>query len=693
MPCIQIGLQWPEKLVGSHDFQLHHRFQQDDSRFGQQLVHRVGDRRMQCHLGRLTFPRFHLKQDNSHIHQRIPQRSAAGQFIVQRLHQCLVESRSQSRLFESDFQLRRTLIVGPFDRQSHPSKLSHSGRGPLKLAGHLGTLPNRLAVADSRLVHPHHQAEIPLHPVANHLQVQLAHPADDRLPRVFGYSCGESGILSSQPLERLGQLLSLGTRVWLDRHRYHRLGKLDRLEQHRFAGVAECIAGDGHLGPNHSNNVPGNRPIGLDPLTVVRLHSPDLVDQFLVAGTSVNHATATHERTRVDSHKAEVTVSISLDLEHQSTKGCIGVTNPLDPHYLVGNVSLERRLASLPASLFSRQPDRFGRDPDHGRTLQRAGQVGRDRVQQWLHTNAIQGRSTDGRLESSSQCPLTQQPVDLGLRHVIRLDVRLEHVVIKQDESFEQPPTPRFDLLGHLRWHRLDGDLGTVLLRIESQHPTLDQVDHRPKTVARLAQRSLAEWNLHGQRLPPQPIRDLVETPLETSTDTVELVDEADPGDVVTIRLSPNRLALCLNALDGTEDHHRPIQNSQTAFHLGREIDVAGRVDDVDRRLLPTAGDGSRIDCDSATGLVGIEIRDRRAVVDTAQPVRMPAVEQDPLRRRRLARIDVGHDTNVADAANRPHRRRIAARIRLTRQNGQRPCSRRPSGARCHGSSSPYPPC
>ncbi len=83
-----------------------------------------------------------------------------------------------------------------------------------------------------------------------------------------------------------------------------------------------------------------------------------------------------------------------------------------------------------------------------------------------------------------------------------------------------------------------------------------------------------------------------VEGAVELRADAVHLVDEADAGDVVLVGLPPDGLALGLDAFDGREDDDRAVEHAQAAFDLGREVDVAGRVDDVDPAVLPLAGDG-----------------------------------------------------------------------------------------------------
>ena len=87
---------------------------------------------------------------------------------------------------------------------------------------------------------------------------------------------------------------------------------------------------------------------------------------------------------------------------------------------------------------------------------------------------------------------------------------------------------------------------------------------------------------LTGTGLQLEPIADLVERAEEIGPLAVHLVDERDPRHVVLVGLPPDGFALGLDAFPGAEHHHAAVEHAQAPFDLGREIDVAGRVDQVD---------------------------------------------------------------------------------------------------------------
>ena len=69
---------------------------------------------------------------------------------------------------------------------------------------------------------------------------------------------------------------------------------------------------------------------------------------------------------------------------------------------------------------------------------------------------------------------------------------------------------------------------------------------------------------------------------VEVGAGAVHLVDEADARHVVLVGLAPHRLGLRLDAGDAVEHGDGAVEHAQRALDLDGEVDVAGRVDDVD---------------------------------------------------------------------------------------------------------------
>ena len=99
-------------------------------------------------------------------------------------------------------------------------------------------------------------------------------------------------------------------------------------------------------------------------------------------------------------------------------------------------------------------------------------------------------------------------------------------------------------------------------------------------TPRNLSSAPIGNWSTHGVAL--QAGADLIDRAVEVRADAVHLVDEADARHAVLVGLAPHRLGLRLDAGDRVEHRHRTVEHAQRALDFDREVDVAGRVDDVD---------------------------------------------------------------------------------------------------------------
>ena len=86
-----------------------------------------------------------------------------------------------------------------------------------------------------------------------------------------------------------------------------------------------------------------------------------------------------------------------------------------------------------------------------------------------------------------------------------------------------------------------------------------------------------------------EPVLDRVDGLVEVGAHAVELVDEAHAGDAVLVGLAPHGLGLGLDAGDAVEHGDGAVEDAQRPLDLDREVDVAGRVDDVDPVVAPEA--------------------------------------------------------------------------------------------------------
>ena len=168
------------------------------------------------------------------------------------------------------------------------------------------------------------------------------------------------------------------------------------------------------------------------------------------------------------------------------------------------------------------------------------------------------------------------------------------------------------------------------------------QVDQALEVVLR------SDRKLDRHRPRAKPLNDVVETLEEVGADLVHLVGEHDPRHAVLVALAPDRLGLRLDALVGIEHAHRAVEHPQRALDLDGEIHMAGSVDDVEALFAPIGGGRGGRDRDATLLLLLHPVHGGGALMDLAHLVAAAGIEEDPLGRRRLAGIDVGHDAEVA---------------------------------------------
>ena len=111
-------------------------------------------------------------------------------------------------------------------------------------------------------------------------------------------------------------------------------------------------------------------------------------------------------------------------------------------------------------------------------------------------------------------------------------------------------------------------------------------------------------------------------------------------------RLGDHELGLRQRPFGGVDQHDGAVDHVEDALHLAAEIGVAGRVDDVDARVLPEDGGALGEDGDAALALQVVAVHGLRLhllVLAEGAGLLEQRVDQ-----RGLAVIDVGDDRDVA---------------------------------------------
>src|SRR4051794_26130591 len=485
----------------------------------------------------------------------------------------------------------------------------------------VGDLPaDGLAVGDLRLADGGLDAELALHPVDQDLQVQLAHAGDDRLAGLHVALHREGGVLVGEPLDGDTQLLLVALGLRLDRDLDDRGRERHRLQDHRVLRVAQGVAGLGVLQTHDRDDLAGAD--GGDLLTLVRVHLVDLADPLLAAVDRVQHGRAGHELPGVDAHVdqlAEVRVGGDLVGEAGERLVVTRLTDDLDV-LVVGGVALDAV------------------------DVERRRQVLHDRVEQGLDALVLERGAAEHRVDLVGQRGATDRRLELLGRDVLALEVLLHDLVVGLGQRLEE-------LLAVLRG--LLGELGRDLLDVVVlAHPGLaapgerahaDQVDDSEEVGLG------ADRQLQHQRGGVQPLDHHVDAAEEVGAGAVELVHEAHPGDGVLVRLAPHGHRLRLDARDTVEHRHGAVEDPERTLHLGSEVHMSRRVDDVDLVVLPPAGRRGGRDRDAALLLLLHPVHDGGALVDLTDLVGDARVEEDALGRGGLTGVDVSHDADVAD--------------------------------------------
>ena len=128
----------------------------------------------------------------------------------------------------------------------------------------------------------------------------------------------------------------------------------------------------------------------------------------------------------------------------------------------------------------------------------------------------------------------------------------------------------------------------------------------------------------------------------------VDLVHDRDDLEVVLDRQVGVGDGLRLDPLRRVDDEQGALAGLQRARDLVGEVDVAGRVDQVQLVALPGDAHGLGLDRDPALALELHRVEHLRAHVAAGDRV---GQLEDAVGQRRLAVVDVGDDREVADAA------------------------------------------
>ena len=268
-----------------------------------------------------------------------------------------------------------------------------------------------------------------------------------------------------------------------------------------------------------------------------------------------------------------------------------------------------------------------------------------DGVEHGLHALVLERGAAQHGHELERERSGADGGLDLVDRELLALEVLLHEVVVDVRDRLEQLVARGLGAASAYSAGMSTTSNFAPSVSSSSGHTTAF-IATRSMTPRKSLSAPIGSWIDRGHGV--EAVADHLDAALEVGADAVHLVDEAEARHVVLVGLAPDGLGLRLDAGDRVEHRDRAVEDAQRPLDLDGEVDVAGRVEDVDLAVVPLRGRGGRGDRDAALLLLDHVVHDRGAFVHLADLVGTTRVVEDPLGRRGLARVDVSHDPDVA---------------------------------------------
>jgi hypothetical protein len=132
----------------------------------------------------------------------------------------------------------------------------------------------------------------------------------------------------------------------------------------------------------------------------------------------------------------------------------------------------------------------------------------------------------------------------------------------------------------------------------------------------------------------------------------VDLVHEQYGRDAQPLQRPHQDAGLRLDPFHGRDHQHRPVEDAQRAVHLGDEVRVARRVDEVDGDVADRERDDGGFDRDAALPFQRQRVGLGGAVIDAADLVDDPGRVEQPFGQGDLTGVYMRHDPQVQRSAS-----------------------------------------
>src|SRR5262249_27648907 len=169
------------------------------------------------------------------------------------------------------------------------------------------------------------------------------------------------------------------------------------------------------------------------------------------------------------------------------------------------------------------------------------------------------------------------------------------------------------------------------------------QIDHASDLVLR-ADRDLGRHDVVAEGALQRPDR-----AEEVRALAVEHVDEDESSQTLPVAALPEPLRVHLDPQRGVPDDHRRVDDAQRSDRIRDEARLPGRVEQVDLAVEVLEGGHGGADRHLSRLLVGLEVRNGGTILDAAEAVGHPGLEQHRLVERGLTRAPMAYEGDVPD--------------------------------------------
>src|SRR5919197_2313648 len=347
-----------EVLLRSHDLDGHDRLEQLRLRTLHRLLegHRAGD--LERHLARVDLVVGAVDELDADVDDRVAGEDA-------RLHRLLDAEVDRGDVFAryltADNLVRELVALAGLRGLRVDDRVAvlaaAAGLTDEPAFDLLDRAPERLAVGDLRAADVRVHRELAQEAIDDDLEMELAHARDQGLAGFLVAPDAEGRVLLRQALQARRELVLVGLRLRLDRDGDDGIREVHRLEPDRGGVDRERVTGRRGLEADRRGDLAGADLVAL--LAVVRMHLEDPADPLRLAGGRVHYPVAGLDLAGVDAKISQLAdVRVRHHLEDERREGLV-VRRP------ARELVLGTRI-----------------DPMHGRDVERAGQVVRDRVDQ-----------------------------------------------------------------------------------------------------------------------------------------------------------------------------------------------------------------------------------------------------------------------------------------------------------------------